>query len=281
MKKSVAARILQSNREVHRREAEIYDAIHPELFGRFEQRRIARDIDLIASVVGQGPELCVLDVGCGTGNLALKFLGLGCRVKAVDISPEMLGRLCSKADPRDSERLEVVEGDAKEILSAAETHGTYDIISFSSVLHHLPDYKVVLAHALRQLRSGGVLYVSYEPLPRTGTGSPRDPSPLLASILRRIDGLYILARKLLVYVVHSLKLRAPFGRIDYSWSDYHLRTGIDAQEVLLQLQSQGARTLYYETYRNYYTALLTWLDHHCQLSAPTQFRFIVQRADNP
>jgi 2-polyprenyl-3-methyl-5-hydroxy-6-metoxy-1,4-benzoquinol methylase len=280
MKRSDAEKILQSNKEVHRLEAEIYDAIHPELFGPYERRRIARDLELIASHLGDCPELRALDVGCGTGNLTLKFLRRGYRVKAVDLSPEMLHRLCLKVGPSDAEHLEVVEGDAEEILSAAETHGTYDLISFSSVLHHLPDYKIVLAHALRQLRPNGVLYVCHEPLPRTGVSSPRDPRPLLASILRCMDSLYILSRKLVVYVTHSLRLRAPFGRIDYSWSDYHVRAGIDVQEILLQLQSLGARTLFYESYRNYHSALLTWLDHHCQLSAPTQFRFIVQRGDS-
>ena len=51
-------------------------------------------------------------------------------------------------------------------------------------------------------------------------------------------------------------------------------------EILLQFQSQGGRSLYCETYRNYPT-LLTSLDNLLQPSEPTQFRFVVQRADNP
>jgi 2-polyprenyl-3-methyl-5-hydroxy-6-metoxy-1,4-benzoquinol methylase len=277
MKRSDADKILQSNKEVHRLEAEIYDSIHPELFGPWEQRRIARDLDFIAPHLADRPEPCVLDIGCGTGNLTLKFLKRGYRVKAVDLSPEMLHRLCSKVSPPDAERLEVVEGDAEEILSDTEAHETYDIIACSSVLHHLPDYRSVLARALCQLRPGGVLYVCHEPLPRMRTGSHTGASALLAKVVRQVDVLYILARKLLVYAIHSLTTQKPFRRIDHSWSDYHLRTGIDPQEILVELQSLGARTLRFETYRSYHSSLISRLDSYFPLSAPSHFRFIVQQ----
>jgi ubiquinone/menaquinone biosynthesis C-methylase UbiE len=277
MKRSVAEEILQSNIEVHRLEAEIYDAIHPELLGPFEQRRVARDLELIASLLGNRSKLCVLDVGCGTGNLTLKFLRRGYRVKAVDLSPEMLHELRSKVSPSDSERLEIIEGDVEEILSATEVHETYDIMAFSSVLHHLPDYSSVLARAFLQLRPGGVLYVCHEPLPRMGTGTHEGPSALLAKMVRHVDDLYILARKLLVYTIQSLTIQRPFRRIDHSWSDYHLQTGIDPQEILLELQSLGAQTRHFSTYRSYHSSLISKLDSLCHLEAPSHFRIIVQR----
>jgi hypothetical protein len=54
---------------------------------------------------------------------------------------------------------------------------------------------------------------------------------------------------------------------------------IDAEENLFQLQSQGARTRSYETYHNCYSTLLTSLNALLHPSAPTRFRFVVQRAD--
>lgn len=272
----IADKIRLSNIEVHRLEADIYDAIHPEIFGSFEQRKIARDLDLIASIMARDSAVRVLDLGCGTGNLTLKYVERGYRVKAVDISPEMIQVLRSKLDPAVSEWVELVVGDVEEVVANSRTYGMWDIVSFCSVLHHLPDYKLVLTHALRQLRPGGVLHVCHEPLRKSDTESGLIPL-LLAKILDAIDNLYICTRKFLVYLLQSLWTRKFLKRIDYSWSDYHARPGIDAKEVLGELESAGARTLLYETYRSRYSILLASLDARFGISEHSQFRFITQR----
>ena len=184
--------------------------------------------------------------------------------------------LQSKINPADLSSVELVVGDAEDVVADAQTYGTWGIISFGSVLHHLPDYRFVLDHALRQLRPGGVLYICHEPLPTSGTDG-RTTSSFLATILNSIDTLYIFARKLLVYVIQSIRARKVFTRIDYRWSDYHSRIGIDADEILRELESAGARTLLYETYRNHYSGVLTALDVWFVLSEHSHFRFIVQR----
>jgi putative AdoMet-dependent methyltransferase len=49
--------------------------------------------DVLATIVRQAevrPVMSVLDIGTGTGNLALRFAALGCTVTGVDFSPEML-----------------------------------------------------------------------------------------------------------------------------------------------------------------------------------------------
>jgi ubiquinone/menaquinone biosynthesis C-methylase UbiE len=276
METNIADKIRSSNIEVHNREAAIYDAIHPELFGSFEQRKITRDLDLIASIMPTGSPVRVLDIGCGTGNLTLKYLKRGYRVKAVDISPEMISILESKINPIDMSSVQLVVGDAEDLLGDTQTYGTWQIISFSSVLHHLPDYDVVLANAVRQLGPGGVLYICHEPLrkPRTKSGLV---SRLASKILNGIETLYIYARKLLVYSTQSLRARKFFKRIDYRWSDYHSRLGIDAQEILRRLEYAGARTLLYETYRSRYSSLLAALDARLGISEQSHFRLIVRR----
>jgi len=273
---NVADRIRNSNIQVHNREAPVYDAAHPEIFGRFEQQRIAKDIDLIASLIATRSCVRVLDIGCGTGNLALKFLNRGYHVRAVDISSQMIEVLRSKVDLTSLDRIEFIVSDAADIMTDTRTYGTWDVIAFSSVLHHLPDYQTVLSFCLRQLRPGGILYVCHEPLAGSTEGK-RFGLSLVIKMLDSADNIYIYARKLFVYLVQSLRNRKLFRRIDYSWSDYHAKIGINADEVIRQLESEGAKTLLYETYRSHFASVLTWLDRFLGFPQHSQFRFIMQR----
>lgn len=274
----IANTIRRSNIEVHRVEASVYDAIHPEIFGAFEQRKIVRDLTLIAAALSHRTVVRVLDIGCGTGNLTLKYLQYGYSVRAVDISPEMIKILRSKVNPALLDRVEMIVCDAEDIVANERTYGSWDVVSFSSVLHHLPNYQFVLDHALRQLRPGGILYICHEPL-RNTCANGELASSALCRMLDGADNLYIYARKLFVYLKEFLHLKRPVRRIDYSWSDYHIRTGICAEEVLRDLELVGARRLLYETYRSRYSSLLGALDDHLNLSQHAQFRFIVQRVD--
>ncbi len=273
---NITETIRRSNIEVHNREAAVYDSIHPEIFGSFEQSKIIKDLDLIASILPTHSGVRVLDIGCGTGNLTLKYLKRGYRVKAVDISPAMISVLQSKIDRTDLSSIELVVGDAEDVIGDTQTYGTWQMISFSSVLHHLSDYRILVVHALRQLCPGGILYICHEPLqkPRRESGVA---SWLACKILNSIDTLYIYTRKLVVYIKQSLRDRKLFKRIDYSWSDYHSSLGIDAQEILRRLECAGARTLLYETYQSRYSSLLAAVDARLGISEHFHFRLIVRR----
>ena len=273
---NIADRIRNSNIQVHNREASIYDAAHPEIFGRFEQQRIVKDIDLIASLMATRSCVRALDIGCGTGNLALKFLDRGYQVRAVDISPQMIEVLRSKVELTALDRIEFIVSDAADIITDTRTYGTWDVIAFSSVLHHLPDYQSVLSFSLRQLGPGGILYVCHEPL-RGSTEGKRSGLSLVIKMLDGADNIYIYARKLFVYLVESVRNRKLSRRIDYTWSDYHAKIGINADEVLRQLESEGAKILFYETYRSHFASVLTWLEGFFGLPQNSQFRFIMQR----
>jgi ubiquinone/menaquinone biosynthesis C-methylase UbiE len=272
---NLAERIRSANIEVHNREASIYDAVHPEIFGCFEQSKTLKDLALIDSMMPAASIVRVLDIGCGTGNLTLKYLGRGYHVTALDISSEMIAILKSKVAPTDLNRTEFLVGDAEDILAKEAKFG-WDIISFSAVLHHLPDYKNVLAQALKQLRSGGIVYVCHEPLPTT-TMQTRFCFQIVGRFLNAIDNLFICARKLWVYINHSIREGKVFERFDYTWSDYHVRLGIDAEEILRALQRMGAKTISYETYKSHYSNPIAILDAYFAISPHSHFRFIIQR----
>ncbi|TXL86337.1 methyltransferase domain-containing protein [Streptomyces sp. IB2014 016-6] len=93
----------------------------------------------------------VLDLGCGTGSLALLATESGHRVTAVDLSPRMVGLARAKLSGTDTE---VLVGDAARPPVGERT---FDVIMARHVLWLLPDPDRALNHWLSLLRPGGRL----------------------------------------------------------------------------------------------------------------------------
>ncbi|MFG3048364.1 class I SAM-dependent methyltransferase [Streptomyces sp. NPDC048202] len=91
----------------------------------------------------------VLDLGCGTGSLALLAAEQGHRVTGVDASPAMIERARAKLAGRD---VRVLRGDAA--VPPVVEQG-YDVILVRHVLWTLPDPAEVLRHWRTLLRPGG------------------------------------------------------------------------------------------------------------------------------
>jgi SAM-dependent methyltransferase len=98
-----------------------------------------------AAVPGTG--LRVLDVGCGTGRSRRIYRDRSERYAGIDLS---LGALrLARQRFADAAWL---QADALRLPVRA---ASFDVVAFSSVLHHVPDRRAALAEALRVLRPGG------------------------------------------------------------------------------------------------------------------------------
>ena len=251
--------ILAGNRAVHAIEAQYYDRIHPDIFNFWEQRMLRRDLARALALL-PARTLRVLDVGCGTGNLALPLWRLGHSVDAVDLSEEMLARLRGKQ--REHERLRLHCADADTFLRSA---GSYDLIAISSVLHHLPDYTATLKRCAHLLVEGGALLVIHEPLPRTEMTSLTASQAAVSSTAAFIDRV----RQRL----SGIKLPA----IDYSISDVHVEKGIALDALLTGLNAAGMSVVGLRRYRPERVGLAAML-HNAVLGAPPiLFSLVAQR----
>ncbi len=96
------------------------------------------------------PACDVLDLGCGTGSLALLALEQGHRVLGVDLSPAMADLARGKLGGR----AEVVVGDAARPPVGRRT---FDVVLARHVLWTFPDPAAVLRHWCTLLRPGGRL----------------------------------------------------------------------------------------------------------------------------
>src|SRR5205809_4388783 len=91
-------------------------------------------IEILANVAGPTP-LSILDVGCGTGFLALLFAELGHSVTGIDLAPGMLNLARQKA-----EELHLNLGLRLENGAALQDpDATYDVVIARHVIWVLPD----------------------------------------------------------------------------------------------------------------------------------------------
>ena len=104
---------------------------------------------------------CILDVGCGTGNV-LAFVSKQKKINGfgIDVSPKMI-TIAQDKNPD----FEFVTGDSGNLPYSDES---MDVVMACMAYHHFPDQERFRNEAMRVLKPGGSLYIS----------DPRFPAPV-------------------------------------------------------------------------------------------------------
>jgi SAM-dependent methyltransferase len=126
------------------RAAETYDTTRA-----ISDEAMARTIELLASELdGRGR---ALEVGVGTGLLALPLHDAGVPLTGLDLTPSMMARLVEKAGG--APPFPLVQGDATRMPIADDAFGGAYL---RWVLHLIPEWRGALTEIVRVVRPGGV-----------------------------------------------------------------------------------------------------------------------------
>jgi len=130
--------------------------------------------DLIGWVgreAAEHPRVVDLGAGSGTGSLALARELPGATVTAVDVSPDMLAHLRTRADAAGlGDRIRTIEADLDRPWPDL---GPTELIWAAASMHHMADPAAALASAYGALRPGGLLVIAeLDSFPRFLVGTP-------------------------------------------------------------------------------------------------------------
>lgn len=130
---------------------------------------IASVYERIAELAGAAQGRRILDVGCGTGGVTLACAARGAEVVGIDKNPGMLDvarrKLAEKPPPG---AVELIELGALEIEDGFAERSFDAVVSCLLMSELLPEERsYMLASARSRIRSGGVLVIAAEVVPRT------------------------------------------------------------------------------------------------------------------
>ncbi len=250
--KGLQERIREANVAVHRFEAKYYELIHPEVYNRYEQKRLNSALKMVDKLVADNHVRTkrALDVGAGTGNLTCKLLQMGYDVTAIDISAEMckiLEKKCRKY--LEAKKLVVINSPIEDVSFDRDK---FDLITCYSVLHHLPDYVDVIRRFCGFLKEGGVMYLDHEASPFYWNSEANNAANL-------VKLLYSHSNLLLNFLYFRIS-RVNVPSIDYSLSDYWHNKEHHLDHEQIECVFEKGRFEFFKR-RDYYLKFRTWVSN--------------------
>ena len=225
-----------------------------------------------------------LDACGGTGNAALRLQALGCDTHMVDISPEMVAYYRRQCEARGYP----ASAESGEILSFFRNNTRkFDLVVFSSALHHLEDPLLVLREAQTALAPGGLIVTVFDPVrPTKAERVLLEPVRLLDRAIsepRKIfSGIGKVARR--VFRGGSRYKHEHVGQIALDddnvgvIAEFHGDEGIDDVSLARQIEATGKlRVVHHDRHRQPWGVIMPFA--RMLLRKPTNFRFLLQNVE--
>jgi 2-polyprenyl-3-methyl-5-hydroxy-6-metoxy-1,4-benzoquinol methylase len=275
--KKAEDRVIGANVEFYRQFADKYESYEPYLFDKVLQKSLEDDLDKIGSyfaALGRAPSC--LECGGGTGNLTLKMCARGWDVTVVDISEHMLDLLKEKALMRGYSPA-LVRSSIERFLET--TDESFDLVAFSSVLHHLYSYASVVEQAASHVRPGGLFYSNWDPtIPRNRFWARAINSIDIAAAKLMLDpgdflpGIWRRTRKL--FRRHDSQFARPVVWAG-DLAEYHAKTGVDDAQIVRLLQARGFPVIEHQRFAVGRTAVVRFVNERLRLLE--SFKIIARR----
>lgn len=237
-------RVILENKIAHNEEAVTYDIAQSYVSSGIYDSFVHHDLNIIIEELRKNrkKKYQILDLGCGTGFITTKlYKNDDFEIEAVDIAENMTQVLKKKIQNASNVHVHVRE--ASEFLRDSLTsHKQYDLIVFSTFLHHLYDYLKIVRQGIELLARDGYVYILNEPVKKIN---------LLEIIDTFFHRLLFSPKGLHYSIINALFLNRNPGMPNYNKAiaEYHFyRGGIDLNAVLQLLREHNVRILHTRRY---------------------------------
>lgn len=247
--------VITANREYFNRNATIYDRDESCMVDARAQRIVDDHLREILARLRErfpGVPLRILDAGGGSGNVSLKLNALGLATELVDVSQEMINLYLSKAPAELRDEIRTACSDLETFFSTSTTR--YHLICFSSVLHHLLDYRAILTLAEEHLVPGGMIYTIHDPSPSSRFWNRVEMADYHLSTFQHLSA-YI--RRRLGFKPRPSEHAAAAA--DETTAEPHVGPGIDDVALRDFLSGLGLRIVWHQRYKTARTLPATLL----------------------
>ncbi len=261
----------EANRRFYAEHAQDYDAT--ELCVNAERARHRLEVILDRATTGLSADARILDAGGGSGNASLLLSDRGFSPLLLDVSPEMVAIWEQKARDRGFEPRSQISTLEKFFASDERS---WDLIVFSSVLHHLESPVALLEAAAARLAPGGFIATVFDPLELSGPGLRLRRLDYLAWVLAETPGR---VPELVTRRLRRLPPEAPEEVNLGAIAEYHAESGLRDTEIIDALTKAGLGVVVHDRIYDGRFAFSRRLARMARM--PTAFSLVVRSPASP
>lgn len=131
----------------------------------------------VLDALGVRRGIVAVDLCCGDGLFTAALARVACRVYAIDIDPQMIGRAKASVVQAGADPCDFIEADAMDVAAVVRT--AVDFVLFANTFHGVPDKQGLTRAVASILKPGGKFaLINWQRRPREETvvlGQPRGP----------------------------------------------------------------------------------------------------------
>ncbi len=242
--------VIEANKNIYSKTADIYeDVVFTEDAHKRLELLIGHTIKILKT---KKDNICALDACGGTGQAALLLNDLGCMTNLVDLSSSMVKNMKKKCNINKL-NINFFVSEINQFL--IENEKKFDLIIFSSALHHLRYPDKVLNNAIKNLSKGGIIATISDPT----TNIQRQLFKSLSLLDRMINHLLsspINFIKIIVKKLFNRKIVEGKNNKQPEWlAEYHTINGIDDYKLTENLIENGNHVILHKRFTAGYTKL--------------------------
>ena len=247
--------VIEANKKVYNESAKTYDEI---VITKDSNKRLKKVIENVLNVLKKNKkisnEFLALDACGGTGNVSFIINNLGYNVQLVDLSFAMVDNFNNYCK-NNGINIKSYNVEINQYLENCDTK--YDLVVFSSALHHLRYPDRVLFNAAKCLKPGGIILTIADPtiniqkftfkllsfIDRGINLSIKQPSELIRRIKKKI-------------FIESNNNQNKKEKVIDDWvAEFHAQEGIDDLALKKKLVDKNLFVLWHKRYTGGYNIL--------------------------